>query len=96
MSRFFDPKYDTLEAYTPGEQPKDNVLLKLNTNECPYPTSPKVLAAIEAEKAFRLYPDPTSSRAVSASAMRAAPSMFGCTSSADMYSRPFRISSPSI
>ena len=66
MSRFFDPKYDTLEAYTPGEQPKDNVLLKLNTNECPYPTSPKVLAAIEAEKAFRLYPDPTSSRAVSA------------------------------
>ncbi|MCR5134045.1 MAG: histidinol-phosphate transaminase [Clostridiales bacterium] len=66
MSRFFDPKYESLEAYTPGEQPKDNVLLKLNTNECPYPTSPKVLAAIEAEKAFRLYPDPTSSRAVAA------------------------------
>ena len=66
MSRFFDSKYDTLEAYTPGEQPKDNVLLKLNTNECPYPTSPKVLAAIEQEKAFRLYPDPTSSRAVAA------------------------------
>lgn len=66
MSRFFDPKYDSLEAYTPGEQPKDNVLLKLNTNECPYPASPKVLAAVKKEKAFRLYPDPTSSRAVTA------------------------------
>ena len=66
MSRFLDPKYEHLETYTPGEQPKVPKLIKLNTKECPYPTSPKVLAAMEAERDLRLYPDNTCERAVSA------------------------------
>lgn len=46
--------------YTPGEQPKDNNIIKLNTNESPYPPSPmvtKVIGEIALEQ-FRLYPDP--------------------------------------
>ena len=66
MSRFLDPKYKDLETYTPGEQPQVERLIKLNTNECPYPTSPLVLEAIAEEKEYRLYPDPTCERAVQA------------------------------
>jgi histidinol-phosphate aminotransferase len=52
-----------LEPYIPGEQPKDRKFIKLNTNENPYPPSPKVAAAIAAVLAdgadrLRLYPDP--------------------------------------
>jgi len=49
-----------LEAYTPGEQPKDPGIIKLNTNENPYPPSPKVAEALKAFDAarLRLYPDP--------------------------------------
>lgn len=49
-----------LEGYTPGEQPKQSDLIKLNTNENPYPPSPRVLAAIRKELAasLQLYPDP--------------------------------------
>ena len=39
MSRYMDRKYASLEAYTPGEQPKDMQYIKLNTNESPYPPS---------------------------------------------------------
>ena len=47
--------------YTPGEQPKDSRMIKLNTNENPYPPGPGVKRALEALDAdgFRLYPDPT-------------------------------------
>jgi len=50
-----------LHPYVPGEQPKIRGLIKLNTNESPYPPSPKVLAAIRAavDGRLRLYPDPT-------------------------------------
>jgi histidinol-phosphate aminotransferase len=50
-----------LEAYVPGEQPKIKELIKLNTNENPYPPSPKVLKAVKAavDGRLRLYPDPT-------------------------------------
>lgn len=50
-----------LHAYTPGEQPKIKGLVKLNTNENPYPPSPKVLRAIKAavDGRLRLYPNPT-------------------------------------
>ncbi len=53
-----------LHPYVPGEQPKVQDLIKLNTNENPYPPSPKVLQAIndEAINALRLYPDPSNSR----------------------------------
>ena len=60
MSRFLHRRFSALEAYTPGEQPRDRQYIKLNTNESPYPPSPAVLAALtEAETAdLRLYPDP--------------------------------------
>ena len=49
--------------YTPGEQPNQPGMIKLNTNENPYPPAPGVVAmanTLETDK-FRLYPDPTSS-----------------------------------
>ena len=52
MSRFLNQQYETLKAYTPGEQPRNMQYIKLNTNESPYPPSPEVLAAVnEAEVA---------------------------------------------
>lgn len=53
-----------LTPYVPGEQPKIQNLVKLNTNENPYGPGPKVIAALQAEAAdsLRLYPDPDSSR----------------------------------
>lgn len=46
--------------YVPGEQPNKPNMIKLNTNECPYPPAPGVQSAIEKMQydAFRLYPDP--------------------------------------
>ena len=63
MSRFWSRVVSTLTPYVPGEQPKIVNLIKLNTNENPYPPSPRVLAAIQAELGadaarLRLYPDP--------------------------------------
>ncbi len=67
MSKFLNPKYQDLEAYTPGEQPQGFTrLIKLNTNENPYPPSPAVQAALQEEKDFRLYPDPLAEKAVRA------------------------------
>ena len=48
MSRFWSPVVHDLTPYVPGEQPKLANLVKLNTNENPYPPSPRVLAAIRA------------------------------------------------
>ena len=61
MSRFLNPQYQALEAYTPGEQPRDMQYIKLNTNESPYPPAPSVVAAMTAEQVelLRLYSDPT-------------------------------------
>jgi histidinol-phosphate aminotransferase len=55
------PLVRRLHPYVPGEQPKIRGLIKLNTNENPYPPSPKVLAAIKAaaDGRLRLYPNPT-------------------------------------
>ena len=52
--------------YVPGEQPDDPDMIKLNTNENPYPPSPKVKEAIRNLNcdAFRLYPDPTAHKLV--------------------------------
>ncbi len=59
MSRFFSQKYNHLEAYTPGEQPKDMQYVKLNTNESPFPPSEKALAyAAQAAQRLQLYCDP--------------------------------------
>ncbi|MFW1940138.1 histidinol-phosphate transaminase [Acinetobacter junii] len=61
--RFWSPEVRDLEPYVPGEQPKIQNLLKLNTNENPFPPSPKVVDAVQAvlthqADALRLYPDP--------------------------------------
>ncbi|MCM1544144.1 MAG: histidinol-phosphate transaminase [Ruminococcus sp.] len=59
MSRFFSSKYSALEAYTPGEQPKDMKYIKLNTNESPFPPSENVVEAAKISAAtLRLYSDP--------------------------------------
>jgi len=60
MSRFLNSKYTELEVYTPGEQPRDMQYIKLNTNESPYPPSPAVIKAVNADQAalLRLYSDP--------------------------------------
>ena len=60
MSRFMGARYSLFDAYTPGEQPQDRRYIKLNTNESPYPPSPKVRQALNADEveALRLYPDP--------------------------------------
>ena len=61
MSRFLNQQYQSLEAYTPGEQPRDMQYIKLNTNESPYPPAPSVVEAMTAEQVelLRLYSDPT-------------------------------------
>jgi histidinol-phosphate aminotransferase len=55
------PLVRNLRPYVPGEQPRIKGLIKLNTNENPYPPSPKVLAATRAavDARLRLYPNPT-------------------------------------
>lgn len=60
MSSFFRKNIARLEGYTPGEQPKGVEIIKLNTNENPYPPSPRVLAALRkaADRSLRLYPEP--------------------------------------
>ena len=61
MSRFLKEQYQKLEAYTPGEQPRDMAYIKLNTNESPYPPAPSVVAAMNGDWVadLRLYSDPT-------------------------------------
>ena len=61
MSRFLSSKYKDLEAYTPGEQPRDMKYIKLNTNESPYPPSERVIKALSSEEVLKLnlYSDPT-------------------------------------
>ncbi|CAI8783750.1 protein of unknown function [Methylocaldum szegediense] len=64
MNKFWSPTIRDLTPYTPGEQPNLSNLIKLNTNENPYPPSPKVLAALRGEIGgrLRLYPDPDADR----------------------------------
>ena len=55
MSRYFTKSLSALDPYTPGEQPQDQHYIKLNTNESPFPASPKAVAAINGEEVSRLY-----------------------------------------
>jgi histidinol-phosphate aminotransferase len=60
MSRFVQPHIAALAGYAPGEQPQTGGFIKLNTNENPYPPSPRVAAALQeaVSERLRLYPDP--------------------------------------
>ena len=60
MSRFFRKNIAALAGYVPGEQPRDEGIIKLNTNENPYPPSPRVFAALRKaiNPSLRLYPEP--------------------------------------
>ena len=61
MSQFLKPRYQAMEAYVPGEQPRDKAYIKLNTHESPYPPAPSVAAALTQQRVddLRLYSDPT-------------------------------------
>lgn len=62
MSRFFSERHNDLVSYTPGEQPKISNLIKLNTNESPFPPSDKVASVLnDVSKKLNLYSDPTAS-----------------------------------
>ena len=59
MSRFFSERFSDLEPYVPGEQPKDQQYIKLNTNENAFPPHPAAAEAAEREAGrLHLYPDP--------------------------------------
>ena len=60
MSKYWSRIVRELKPYVPGEQPKENRYIKLNTNENPYPPSPRVIDAIvkAADSSLRRYPDP--------------------------------------
>jgi len=64
LNPFWNPLLHDLQPYTPGEQPKQSGLIKLNTNENPYGPSPRVLVAMQGELSanLRLYPDPNNAR----------------------------------
>ncbi|MBL8414609.1 MAG: histidinol-phosphate transaminase [Propionivibrio sp.] len=67
MSQFWSALVHKLTPYVPGEQPRLPNLVKLNTNENPYPPSPHAVAAIREElgavgASLRLYPDPSAER----------------------------------
>lgn len=72
MKTFWSSRIRELTPYTPGEQPKNRTFIKLNTNENPYPPSPKAVAAIQAAagEQLRLYPDPEGSELIRALSRR--------------------------
>ena len=58
MSRFLSARLRGMSAYVPGEQPKDSPLIKLNTNESPFPPAPGVQQAVaKAAGNLQLYSD---------------------------------------
>jgi len=59
-SKYWNSRVKNITPYVPGEQPRDRKFIKLNTNENPYPPSPKVIKAIQeaCNERLRFYPDP--------------------------------------
>ena len=73
MTVVTNPAVDAMQAYVPGEQPSDPSVVKLNTNECPYPVPEAVIEAVTAEaqrSLFQKYPDPSCSALRTAIAKR--------------------------
>ena len=62
MPQYFRPNIIAMAGYVPGEQPPDDDVIKLNTNENPYGPSPKVYASLKRAvgSSLRLYPEPQS------------------------------------
>lgn len=77
MSYRFRSNIGAIQGYIPGEQPREGDFMKLNTNENPYPPSPRVLSALKkaADRSLRLYPLPLSDglRSVAASTYGVSP-----------------------
>ena len=72
MSRFFASGLSALKPYVPGEQPRDQQYIKLNTNESPFPPAPGVIQALDSAQVekLNLYSDPTAAELVNAIADR--------------------------
>ena len=71
MTRFVRPHIAQMAGYVPGEQPQGGGFIKLNTNENPYPPSPRVKEALAAavDDRLRLYPDPMATEFVRTAAL---------------------------
>lgn len=71
MPEYFRPHIARMAGYVPGEQPREGGITKLNTNENPYPPSPRVAEAITRVLGnLRLYPDPVGTAFRQAAARR--------------------------
>ncbi|MBU6172572.1 MAG: histidinol-phosphate transaminase [Planctomycetes bacterium] len=82
----FRPEIISMSPYTPGEQPQAGKVIKLNTNENPYPPSPRVLEAITAAaQRLERYPDPlaTSFRLAASQVLGVDPEMILCGNGSD-------------
>jgi histidinol-phosphate aminotransferase len=79
QSNYFRNNIEGMAGYVPGEQPQDGAYIKLNTNENPYPPSPRVITALKemVNDKLRLYPDPnaTSAKAKVAEVFNTKPEM---------------------
>lgn len=84
---YFRDIIEQMAGYTPGFQPKSADVVKLNTNENPYPASPKVLQALQALTAenLRRYPDPMGQpfRLAAAKVLSVQPENIICTNGGD-------------
>ncbi len=86
MSKFLSDRYAALAPYTPGEQPKDNRFVKLNTNESPYSLPPRAQAQVAEEmQKLQLYSDPenTELTALAAATLGVKPSQLLMTNGSD-------------
>lgn len=85
--KYFRPNIESMTAYVPGEQPRGEKYIKLNTNENPYPCSPKVKAAIGqvVKQGLHKYPDPdaTSFRIRAGEVLGVEPDWFLCGNGSD-------------
>lgn len=84
---YFCERIERMAAYVPGEQPETSDVIKINTNENPYPPSPAVMAAVQAvrEEHLRRYPNPTSKpfRCAAAERFGVTPDMVICSNGMD-------------
>ncbi|MEQ1826864.1 MAG: histidinol-phosphate transaminase [Pirellula sp.] len=86
IQKYFRSEIAAMKPYTPGEQPQFGKVIKLNTNENPYPPSPKVVEAIlSATTRLERYPDPlgTSFRIAAADVLGVEPDMILCGNGSD-------------